>query len=448
MLLLFSYLFYASWNPPFVLLLWISTAVDWFATRRLFKSSSVSKRRVWLLISIAVNLGLLGFFKYGQFLSDNLVHLLSILGVRFEPADLGIVLPVGISFYTFQSMSYTIDVYRRQVRDEANLLDFALYVTFFPQLVAGPIVRATEFLPQCRSQKNINSDQLGWGISLLIWGLFQKVVLADGILSIVTNAVFDGWRQSNCVTAWIGVWAFSGQIYFDFAGYSTAAIGIAMCFGFALPDNFRSPYAAIGFSDFWRRWHISLSTWLRDYVYVGMGGNRCGLMRTYLHLLLTMLIGGLWHGAAWRFVTWGALHGAFLVVERKVTSVPAISSMRLWQHWLVRILLAFFTYLAVCIAWVYFRAGSFEAANSLVLRMIGLQKGVQGASFTVGTMHFAVAMVVVITMFVLHYASRDFTLEDLSRHLPLWGKAFALSIMIFLILSAPSSTQAFIYFQF
>lgn len=275
-LLLASYLFYAAWNPPFVLLLWFSTMVDWYLAGRIHQSTDDHRRRWLLSLSILTNLGLLGYFKYGYFVLNNLVGVLSAAGIEYRPADLDIILPIGISFYTFQTLSYTIDVYRRRLTPGKSFLDYALYVTFFPQLVAGPIVRAGEFLPQCLTPRRATGSQFGWGLILLVVGLFQKVVLADTLLSPVVDKVYGAGSGIGTIEAWIGTLAFSGQIFFDFAGYSTCAIGVAMCLGFSLPDNFRYPYGAIGFSEFWQRWHISLSSWLRDYLYVPLGGSRHG----------------------------------------------------------------------------------------------------------------------------------------------------------------------------
>ncbi len=340
-LLIASYLFYAAWNPPFVILLWISTIVDWFAAKRLGRTENIAARRGLLLVSLGVNLGLLGFFKYANFVLDNFILFMDTLGVAYRPPPLDIVLPVGISFYTFQTLSYTIEVYRGKAQPWNSFLDFALFVTFFPQLVAGPIVRAVQFLPQCIGPRKATANQLGWGLSLLTVGLFEKVILADTLMGPVADKVYSAADKAGFIDAWVGTLAFSAQIFFDFAGYSTCAIGVALCLGFVLPYNFRFPYAAIGLSDFWRRWHISLSSWLRDYLYIPLGGNRCGVTRTQVSLMLTMLLGGLWHGASWRFLVWGGLHGLYLIVERIIRRHWGQSP---WAgRWYVRVLLVLFT---------------------------------------------------------------------------------------------------------
>ncbi|MCA1714281.1 MAG: MBOAT family protein, partial [Gammaproteobacteria bacterium] len=288
-LLLASYLFYAAWNPPFVILLWISTLVDWWAAGRIARTQAPAQRRALLLVSLATNLGLLGYFKYGGFLTRNFAEAMATLGIVWQAPAWDIVLPVGISFYTFQTMAYTLDVYLRRAAPAKSFLDFSLFVTFFPQLVAGPIIRPTDLVPQFATPRVATPRQLGWGLMLMVLGLFEKIVIADGLLAPVSDEVFGTKAVLHPADAWLGTLAFSGQIFCDFAGYTTCAIGIALTLGFSLPDNFRFPYAAIGFSDFWRRWHISLSTWLRDYLYVPLGGNRLGAGRTYVNLMLTML---------------------------------------------------------------------------------------------------------------------------------------------------------------
>ncbi|MCK5204528.1 MAG: MBOAT family protein, partial [Desulfobacterales bacterium] len=251
-----SYIFYAAWNPPFVVLLWISTVVDWFAGSWIYRTQKPSFKRAVLFLSLGANLGLLGYFKYGEFLLENFIGFLSVFHIDFQPAAPDVVLPVGISFYTFQSISYSFDIYREKIRPWKRFSDFALFVTFFPQLVAGPIVRAADFLPQTVEPRQASARQLGWGLSLIAIGLFEKIILADDILAPVADNVFAQPLSAGQVDTWIGTLAFSGQIFFDFSGYSICAIGTAMCLGFVLPDNFHFPYAAVGFSDFWRRWHM------------------------------------------------------------------------------------------------------------------------------------------------------------------------------------------------
>ena len=444
-LLVFSYLFYAAWNPPFVALLAISTVVDWHVAKRM-ASAVGSARRGLLLVSLTVNLGLLGYFKYGGFLLENFQRLVATLGIDYQPPAWDIVLPVGISFYTFQTLSYTIDIYRGRLEPWGSFLDFALFVSFFPQLVAGPIVRAADFLPQCVRPRFITWNQLGWGTALLTVGLFEKVILADTFMAPVADRVYGLAEHAGFVDAWIGTLAFSGQIFFDFAGYSTCAIGVATMLGFVIPRNFRFPYAAIGFSDFWRRWHISLSTWLRDYLYIPLGGNRKGRRRTLVNLGLTMLLGGLWHGAAWRFVVWGGLHGLYLVAERGVRRLGV--GARYADRWYGKLTLVLGTYALVCLAWVFFRAPDFSAALALCGAMFG--GGSAGAGAPSVLLRGSVPIVLWLTVVMLagQWWMRETTLEHVTERLPLWVRGAALAFMWICLAIAPGDDRAFIYFQF
>jgi len=443
-LLLASYVFYAAWNPPFVVLLWLSTLVDWFAARGIERSERVGSRRAWLGLSLLTNLGLLSTFKYGQFLLDNFTSAVNAMGVAYQPAESSLILPIGISFYTFQTLSYTIDVYRGNSRTARRFVDYALYVTFFPQLVAGPIVRATDFLPQVRRLPRTTAVDLSWGVMLMIVGMFQKVVLADTFLAPVSDTVFTSAAEAGAAEAWIGALAFTGQIFFDFAGYSTIAVGAAMCLGFALPDNFRSPYAAVGFSDFWRRWHISLSTWLRDYLYIPMGGNRLGIGRTQVNLLMTMLIGGLWHGASWVFVAWGALHGLYLVIERAVSA--RWGDVSLWQSLPGRVLLGLVTFAAVVVGWVLFRAETFGQAWSMLAAMSGL--GSVGSSSLLVDSDRAYVVGIVGLLVAWHWLCRGSSLERMASSSPWWVRSTVAAGMLVLVFLNPEQDRAFIYFQF
>ncbi len=443
-LLVASYVFYAAWDPPFVVLLWFTTALDWIAAACIARARSPRSRRAWLGASLAANLGLLAFFKYGGFALQNLRAGAAALGVDLHFAAPDIVLPIGISFYTFQTLSYTVDVYRRQSQPCRSFLDYALYVTFFPQLVAGPIVRAGEFLPQCGAPRRATGAQFGWGLALLVVGLFQKTVVADGLLAPIADQLYGDLHQPSPLAAWHGTLAFAGQIYCDFAGYSACALGAAMCLGFALPDNFRCPYAAIGFSDFWRRWHVSLSTWLRDYLYVPLGGNRGGSGRTLANLMATMLIGGLWHGASWTFVVWGGLHGAFLVAERALRA--ALPPRPLWQAPAVRFALGLLTFAAVCLAWVFFRATSFTQAWQIVTAMLG----VAAAPAELGLDDEAIltTRVAMIALLALHWLMRDRTLEAATARCPWALRAALLAAMLVTLVHMPGDDRAFLYFQF
>ncbi|MDD3619130.1 MAG: MBOAT family O-acyltransferase [Desulfobulbaceae bacterium] len=440
-LCLASYVFYAAWNPPFVILLWISTLIDWLAGKRIAAARSTGARKGFLALSLTVNLALLGFFKYGGFLLDNFTALLELAGIHFRPAAPGIVLPVGISFYTFQSMSYSLDIYRGKLKPWPSFLDFALFVTFFPQLVAGPIVRAAEFLPQCVRERRATAEQFGWGLIMIILGLFGKVILADALAAPVADAVFAAPAGAGFVDAWIGTLAFSAQIFFDFAGYSTCAIGAALSLGFILPENFRFPYAALGFSEFWRRWHISLSSFLRDYLYFGMGGSRKGALRTTVNAAVTMLLGGLWHGAAWHFVIWGGIHGVLLAVERAVKSF--LSSRVDVSVPGVRPALMLLTYFFICLTWVFFRAEDTGAAFTLLNAMAG---GQDGALLPAS----AVWRISVITVLLLggHWYLRDRDFKATLALMPWWLRSAVVAVLLLALTLVPGDDRAFIYFQF
>lgn len=449
-LLLASYAFYAAWNPPFVLLLWISTAVDWNIAKWLFKEQNQRKRKLILLLSIATNLGILGYFKYGEFLLSNWQSLMLSLGIDYQTPAWSIILPVGISFYTFQTMAYSLDIYFRKSQPAKSLLDFSLFVTFFPQLVAGPIVRPSQLIPQFMKPHQATQKQFFWGLALIIIGLFQKVTIADGILAPITETVYDAKGAVSFIDAWLGTFAFAGQIFSDFAGYSTIAIGVALCMGFSLPTNFRFPYAAIGFSDFWRRWHISLSSWLRDYLYIPLGGNRLSNLRTYINLMITMLLGGLWHGASWNFVIWGGLHGLFLAGERFAQKRFAWAGAGKIEHTpasvLRKVTLVLLTFLAINITWVFFRANDFASASSMISSMFGFAPN--DAKTPLPYLYIIQVSIVTLGLLVAHWFMRDKTLEQMVESIPRWGIIIGLSFMTFCILITQGKDNAFIYFQF
>jgi alginate O-acetyltransferase complex protein AlgI len=440
-LLIASYLFYAAWNPPFVILLWISTIVDWWAAKKLVDAEQPAARRAWMLLSVVANLGMLGYFKYGTFLLANFTALMATLGVVYHPPAFDIVLPIGISFYTFATMSYTLDVYLRRARPASNFLDYALFVTFFPHLVAGPIMRPTELVPQFAQPRRATPQMLRFGLVLMTIGLFQKVVLADGFLAKAAEMVYDGDGIPGTLDAWVATLAFSGQIFCDFAGYSTTAIGAAMCLGFAMPDNFRFPYAAIGFSDFWRRWHITLSAWLRDYLYIPLGGNRHGAVRTYFALMATMLLGGLWHGASWTFVVWGGLHGLYLSVERLLRT--RFAGYRPGP--LMLFSLGLLTYALINITWVFFRAHTFGKAWTVLGGMAGRNSH---AAPILPTVHLVMVTLIVAGIVFAHWLMRNRTLESTVARVPPLALSATWAVMAFAIVIAQGAGNAFIYFQF
>jgi D-alanyl-lipoteichoic acid acyltransferase DltB (MBOAT superfamily) len=462
-LLLASYLFYAAWNPPFILLLWLSTVVDFFVGRALYTQENKHKRKLLLVLSLIGNLGMLCFFKYGGFLLENFTSLVNLLGANYHPAKPNIILPAGISFYTFTTLCYTVDMYKRKSEPVKNLLDFSLFVTFFPHLVAGPIVRPPQLVPQFETERKATQQQLLNGLLLLSLGLFMKVVLADSMLAASADAVFNAKAPLQTLDAWMGVLAFSAQIFFDFAGYSTCAIGVASCLGFVLPENFLYPYAAIGFSDFWRRWHITLSAWLRDYLYIPLGGNRNGTFRTYINLMITMLLGGLWHGANWTFVVWGALHGFYLWMEKivqnfsKLSAVPAptttsgeigvlgVLPKELKTKTLSNFFLAMVTFFFINVTWVFFRAPDFHSAWQLLTSMFS---HVPKAEVLLTTLAIYKISVIVFFLVLFHWLMRNTRVITVANKMPWWLVGIIWSFLVIILIWSQESSSSFIYFQF
>ncbi len=440
-LLLASYIFYAAWNPPFIVLLWISTLTDWFAARRIAVSSGGAKR-FYLILSIVVNLGLLGYFKYGGFLEQNLVAILGTMGVSYTPSGHNIILPLGISFYTFQSMSYSLDVYRDKIKPHHSILDFALYVTFFPQLVAGPILRAGFFLQQLAEENKGRVTQIGWGLAIITVGMFEKVVLADGALAPVVERVYGEAAAAGGVDAWVGTMAFAGQIFFDFNGYSMIAVGLGKCLGFELPWNFLSPYGAVGFSDFWRRWHITLSTWLRDYLYISLSGSRAGTVRTIVNVMLTMLLGGLWHGASWLFVLWGGVHGLLLFIERIARQLFENSTLVRTAG--MQFVLGIVTWLAICLTWVLFRAEDTASAAHLLTSMLTFGSGEE----LLGNLEVLTVLTVLASLLATHWFMRDRSFESVFKGLSWPVAGLILGAMLIAIVLSPGEERDFIYFEF
>src|SRR5438270_13100348 len=443
LLVVASYIFYGAWNPPFAALLFSTTAMDFWLGRQISKAKNPKSRRGWLVASVCMNLSMLGFFKYGNFLLQNFQWLVARVGIIYQPPHLDILLPVGISFYTFHSLSYTLDIYRGVLQPTRSLRDFILAVSFFPQLVAGPIVRAGDFLPQLVRPQPLRTGQFLWGLALMTLGLFEKIVLADTLLSGSADRVFSYAGPLVALDSWAGVIAFAGQIFFDFAGYSTCAIGAALTLGFHLKDNFRFPYATIGFSDFWRRCHISLSTFLRDYLYIPLGGNQVRPFRMALNLVIVMFLGGLWHGAAWTFVVWGLLHGSYLVIERVLR---IFFEQKPWAGTMpVRLLAGFATYGAVCIAWVFFRAPDFAVATRMLTGMFG---GHAHGDMILSTRELLQIGIVTAGLIMVHWLMREEAFETTVMKLPAWAVTTIWSVMACAIMLTQGSSNAFIYFQF
>ena len=358
-LLVASYFFYACFNPLYLILIAYSTLIDYSVVKKIDKNTH---RKLWLSISIINNLGLLSFFKYGGFITENLNILLSSLGIPYVLPSPGILLPVGISFYILQSMSYTIDFYRGNIVRETSLIRYATFVSLFPQLVAGPIERARNLLPQLHKQPNISTSDMTDGLSLFVVGFFKKVALAD-YLALYVDKVYSTPDQYQSLALVLATFLFSWQIYFDFSGYTDMARGLARMMGFRLMLNFNNPYMATSLGDFWSRWHISLSSWFKDYVYIPLGGNRKSKFNTYRNMFFTMIISGLWHGAAWTFIIWGTIHalGRFCTRELEYTSF--------YQKRMPKIAKQLLVYLFVTFAWIFFRAENITDAWVILKRI-------------------------------------------------------------------------------
>jgi D-alanyl-lipoteichoic acid acyltransferase DltB (MBOAT superfamily) len=442
LLLIASYIFYGYWDWRFLLLLFTSTSIDFVISKNIYKTDNRQRRKLLLMLSIFANLSILGFFKYFNFFASSFVDLLNLIGIQADDVTIKILLPVGISFYTFQTLSYTIDVYRGQLKPADKLHDFALYLSFFPQLVAGPIERATHLLPQIISPRKIELAQVNAGIFLILWGYFKKLVIADN-LSQIANPIFDNYSQYQGLDLVIGILAFTIQIYCDFSAYSDIARGLAKLMGFDLMVNFKLPFFAINPSDFWARWHISLSTWLRDYLYIPLGGNRQGELKTHRNLFITMLLGGLWHGAAWNFVIWGAYQGAILVIYRIFDHHP--EHLDPWSgkypyHRVLGKMLVMF--ILANIGWVIFRSSS-PSQISYILTNLGLQTSDRTFEFLYNLCLFACPLLIVQ---FFQYISRDLLIVTKLKpifYIPIYG-----FILTCIFIFALRESVEFIYFQF
>ncbi len=438
-LLLASYAFYAAWDWRFLSLIWLSTLVDYTVGRAMGGTTSSGRRRVLLAVSIVANLGVLGFFKYCNFFVDSGYAFLQMLGLSPSPLVLQIALPVGISFYTFQTLSYTIDVYRGELAPTRSLRDFALYVAFFPQLVAGPIERASRFLPQILNPRRTTREQWSSGAWLIVFGLFKKVFVADNLAPLV-DEVYGG----TDVAAWqvvLATYAFAFQIYCDFSGYTDIARGVAKLLGFELMLNFRLPYLSTTPSEFWRRWHISLSTWLRDYLYIPLGGNRGGRLATGRNLMLTMLLGGLWHGAAWNFVIWGGFHGLLLGGQRALLGREV---REVGSTWLRRIAAVVLMFHLTCLGWLLFRATSLEHVGTLLTSLAGDWTLYRDDVHLLSQLLLFVMPLLLIETW-LHSTDQPWRRPGWSWGL---GPAAVTTMLLAMLMLAPPGNQAFLYFQF
>lgn len=429
LIVLASYLFYGWWDYRFLGLIVFSSVLDYGLGLAIARQSNPRPRKLWLTLSIVANLGILGFFKYFGFFINSLAALLQRLDIPFHTSTLSIILPVGISFYTFQTMSYTIDVYRGAVPPCRNLVSFLAFVSFFPQLVAGPIERAGHLLPQFERTLTITLPMLREGVWLMLWGLFKKVVIADNLDPLV-SMVYQGDNFTGPAVVLATV-AFGFQIYCDFSGYSDIARGLARILGFDIMWNFNLPYFATSLREFWQRWHISLSAWLRDYLYISLGGNRRGAARRYANLFITMLLGGLWHGAAWNFVLWGAWHGMGLIAHRAFGL-----RIRRVLSWLITMLFVFY-------GWLLFRAKSFEQIMDMTAAFSNWSAPAWTGSYVANLAAFATPLV---AMEVWQFRARNLLVAlSLSR----WPLAVLQAFLLLaIILYWERADLPFIYFQF
>ncbi|TGM58793.1 MBOAT family O-acyltransferase [Leptospira adleri] len=446
-LLFMSYLFYLSWDYRFGFLILFTTILDYSVGLALDSQENLRNRKILLGVSLLGNLSVLGFFKYFHFFTDSFRILLLSLGWEVSEPALRVVLPVGISFYTFQSLSYSIDVYRKEIPSEKNFLHYALFLSFFPQLVAGPIVSARILLPALRSLFSWDKIPLREGIWLILVGFVKKAVIADRI-SVISDFAYQYPEDVSSLFVWMGVLSYSVQIYCDFSGYSDMAIGSALLLGVRLPDNFRLPYTAKSFSDFWRRWHISLSGWLREYLYIPLGGNRIGGLFTYRNLWITMILGGLWHGPSWNFVIWGFLHGAFLVLERFVRDrlhFPWTDSS--FARKVAGLVYQIFVILSVCLIWIFFRSRSLETSLGILKKLFSFSNGIE-PTYTMQSQFLSVFFVLAFATWIgkKEESSGAFSRFRENLHWSLFAFLSAFGFVIGVVLTV--ETKPFLYFVF
>lgn len=441
LLLAASYFFYGWWDWRFLSLILLSTLVDFYCARMIASSPGLNRRRFLLVLSVSMNLGFLGFFKYWDFFIGSFAAAAAAVGIHIPVHVLGILLPPGISFYTFQALAYIVDVYYKKLEPAESLLDYALFISLFPHLIAGPIQRPSHLLPQVQTERRFDSGTFFDGLMLIVTGLVRKCVVADSC-ALIANAAFNGrLGEPGLASSLIGIYAFAWQIYGDFSGYSDIARGSAQLLGFHFMVNFRQPYLATSLQDFWRRWHISLSTWLRDYLYIPLGGNRHGETQTYRNLLLTMLIGGFWHGANWTFVIWGAIHGGGLALERLAggTATPQTAAEPCYKMWLKRI----WIFHLVCLAWVFFRAQSVGEAFQYLANFgkWNWRPEYQTAALLVA----GYALLLFLMDMVNERRDEEYLFE---RSSPLLRTAVAWILICAVLFFTGNQSNAFIYFQF
>jgi len=438
LLLISSYVFYGWWDYRFLSLIIFSSFIDYFVGKKIEKANGKENKKRWLLVSLCSNLGLLAIFKYYNFFADSFASTMSTLGWEVNDLTLNIILPVGISFYTFQTLSYSIDIYREKIKSCKDIIAFFTFVSLFPQLVAGPIERASNLIPQIEKRRSLNSTLVKTGIFQIFIGLFRKVAIADN-LGVYVDAAYANHEIHNGSTLLIATIFYAFQIYFDFSGYSDIAIGSAKLFGFKFNRNFNLPYFSKTLTEFWRKWHMSLSYWLRDYLYISLGGNRKGEILTYRNLLLTMLLGGLWHGSSWNFIIWGGIHGLFLSFEKFTFSKLKINTFNAFGF--------LYTFIVVLIAWVFFRAVDLNTAINILGKWISLEFG----PIFIGDINaFVNGLLLAVTgiLIDLKIFSSKTPLEDYGTKFSTIRLSVVVSVIILIICLFYSTAENFIYFQF
>jgi alginate O-acetyltransferase complex protein AlgI len=445
-LVLASYIFYGWWNWKFLFLIFFSTAVDYLVGLGLRRQNDTFKRKIFLLVSLTVNLGLLGVFKYYNFFLDNFITAFSIFGLQLHMSSLQIILPVGISFYTFQTLSYTIDVYKRKLEPTKDFIAFSAFVSFFPQLVAGPIERATNLLPQFFKKRKFAYPKAVDGLKQIMWGLFKKMVIADNCAK-YANMIFNNSFEYSGSTLSLGAIFFTFQIYGDFSGYSDIAIGVSRLFGFELKKNFSFPYFSRDIAEFWRKWHISLSTWFRDYVYIPLGGSRVTNFLKVRNIFIIFLVSGLWHGANWTFIFWGVLNAIYflplLFLKKNRTNLDVVAKDKVFPT-IKEFFQMSFTFLLVVFSWIFFRAENITQAINYVFKIFS------SSFFVFPEVHPKNLVILIFAFLIVEWFGREneFAIEKIGIKWPRWIRWFAYYALIFVIFYYAGASQQFIYFQF
>lgn len=450
-LLISSYYFYMSWNPNYIILIIIVTLINYFAAIGIFKTKRILNKRIYLWIGIISSLSILFFFKYFNFVSNSVSDFLRLFSIQWDPFLLNILLPVGISFYIFQVIGYIIDVYTGKVKPEKHFGIFALYVSFFPQLVAGPIERAKHLLPQFRKKHDFNYDFFISGLKIMLWGFFLKIVIADR-LSIVVNQVYNNVGLYSGIPLILATYFFAFQIYCDFAGYSFIAIGVAKIMGFDLMENFRRPYFSQSISEFWRRWHISLSSWFKDYIYIPLGGNRVPVKRWYFNLVIVFFVSGIWHGANWTFIIWGLLHGFYLVfslittnIRKKIYNFLLISKNQLFFN----LFNVFITFHLVLLSWIFFRANSLSDVIYIFTHLFkNINLNFSGIFLGLGWIELIIAVCSILFLELYHFIEERYNINLLNSNSLIIQWIISFILLFGILLFGVFQSSNFIYFQF